>query len=672
MKFRLLCAPLLLVLTFTAAAADPKDNQIENVRRVPPLGVKVSEKDRAELQAGLASLATQMQVLREQLRTQPKLLELLPDVEIFHKAVRVALTYDEFSKSNEIATARALLKTGYERALALKQGRTPWLTTNGLVVRGFTSKIDGSVQPYGVVLPEACPGCAPFRLDIWFHGRGETLSELNFIAGRQKDPGQFTPAKTIVLHVYNRFCNPARFAGETDVFEALDHVKKWQPVDEDRILVRGFSMGGASCWDFATHHAWRWAAANPGAGFSETADFLKVFQSEDLKPQPWEQKLWRLYDATDYAINIFNVPTVAYSGEDDKQKQAADMMEKAMAAEGLKLTHIIGPKTGHKYEPNAKKQVEELVDAAAAKGRNPVPTQVKFTTFTLRYNKMAWVEVDGLEEHWERGRVDAELNKDGNSIKATTKGVTAVTFAFDAGKYPLDPKKPATILIDGQKLSAPGATGAFAAHFRKENGKWQAVQLPASSNPGPALAKRHGLQGPIDDAFMDSFMFVRPTSAALNPKVGAWVRGEMQHAITHWRQQFRGDARVKDDSVVTDADIAAHNLVLWGDPQSNKLLARIADKLPVKWGANGLVVAGKTYDAGSHVPVLIYPNPLNPRRYVVINSSFTYREYDYLNNARQTPKLPDWAVVDISKPVTSRFPGDIAAAGFFGEKWDVK
>ena len=85
-----------------------------------------------------------------------------------------------------------------------------------------------------------------------------------------------------------------------------------------------------------------------------------------------------------------------------------------------------------------------------------------------------------------------------------------------------------------------------------------------------------------------------------------------------------------------------------------------------------LVVNGKTYDATEHAPILVFPNPLNPGRYVVLNSSFTFREYDYLNNARQTPKLPDWAVIDITKPVTPRAPGGIAAAGFFGEHWEWK
>jgi hypothetical protein len=70
-------------------------------------------------------------------------------------------------------------------------------------------------------------------------------------------------------------------------------------------------------------------------------------------------------------------------------------------------------------------------------------------------------------------------------------------------------------------------------------------------------------------------------------------------------------------------------------------------------------------------PVLIYPNPLNPKHYIVINSGFTYREYDYLNNARQTPKLPDWAIVDVDTPPNSRFPGKVVDANFFGEKWEL-
>ncbi len=655
-----------LVLAAAAFADGPADNVAEKVRPIPPPGIVVPEKDRAELQAGLDALGREIEALRA---APAKQAALLPDVEILHKAVRYALEGGEFFKTNEIKSAKDLLWLGMERAAQLKAGAAPWLTSTGLVVRGYPSRVDGSVQPCGLVVPPAPAGGAPYRLDIWFHGRGETLSEVNFLAGRLKDSGQFTPPGAIVLHVYNRYCNAARLAGETDVFEAMDLVKRTYPVDPNRIVVRGFSMGGASCWGFATHHAWMWAAAAPGAGFSETADFLKVFQDETLKPSPWEQKLWRLYDATEYAANVFNVPLVAYSGEIDRQKQAADMMETAMAAEGLKLTHIIGPATAHKYEPGAKARVEAFVDAAAAKGRDPMPPKVRFTTFTLRYNRMAWVVVDALEQHWERARVDAELDSQEQTIRATTKGVTALSFVFDQGRVPFSGKAPIAIVLDGRILAPPrGFADARAAHFRKAGAEWEAVAAVDTAS----LAKRHGLQGPIDDAFMDSFLIVRPTGPAMNTNVAAWVSGEMGRAVTEWRRQFRGNVRIKDDAAVTDADLAAHNLVLWGDPRSNQLLARIVARLPVRWDAGGVAVGARTFPSESHVPALIFPNPLNPKRYVVLNSGFTWREYDYLNNARQTPKLPDWAVVDIRSPVTSRAPGAIAAAGFFGERWEVK
>jgi hypothetical protein len=102
------------------------------------------------------------------------------------------------------------------------------------------------------------------------------------------------------------------------------------------------------------------------------------------------------------------------------------------------------------------------------------------------------------------------------------------------------------------------------------------------------------------------------------------------------------------------------------------VLAKVIAKLPIQWTKDKLVANGKTYDAAHHAPILVYPNPLNPKRYIVINSSFTYREYDYLNNARQIAKLPDWAVIDLNQPKTPRAPGGILAADFFDEAWQWK
>jgi hypothetical protein len=198
----------------------------------------------------------------------------------------------------------------------------------------------------------------------------------------------------------------------------------------------------------------------------------------------------------------------------------------------------------------------------------------------------------------------------------------------------------------------------------EKGGRWAWVRSPEA-----AAGKRPGLCGPIDHAFMDKFVFVRPTGKPLNDKVGAWARGELDHAVGFWRKVFRGEAPVKDDTALTDADIANSNLVLWGDPSSNAVLKRIADKLPVRWDAYSLTFAGTSYAAAHHAPVLIFPNPLNPAKYVVLNSGPTFREDALLNNSQQIPKLPDWAIIDLNTPPNGKWPGEVKAAGFFDEQW---
>ena len=103
----------------------------------------------------------------------------------------------------------------------------------------------------------------------------------------------------------------------------------------------------------------------------------------------------------------------------------------------------------------------------------------------------------------------------------------------------------------------------------------------------------------------------------------------------------------------------------------NRLMARVMDKLPLRWTADQVELGEARFKAASHVPVSIYPNPLNPRRYVVLNSGFTFREFDYLNNARQVPKLPDYAVINVDVPPSPAAPGGVVKAGFFGENWEL-
>lgn len=659
-------------------ADGPADNNPETVRRIPKLGVEVPADRQAALAAGLKDLRADIDAVRK--LNKPSANELLPDIEIFHKAVNDALVYQEFFDPKEIDAAGPLLAEGRARAQVLLRNESPyWTKQTGLVVRGFVSKLDGSVQPYGLVIPESYDVKRPegFRCDVWLHGRGETLSELNFLKDRMNNVGTISPRDVIVLHPYGRYSNAFKFAGEVDVFEALASTQKRYRVDPTRVAMRGFSMGGAGAWHLAVHHPDRWFAANPGAGFSETPDFLRVFQKETLKPTAWERTLWQWYDCPVWVGNLQSLPTIAYSGELDSQKQAADVMAAAMESQGMQLRHIVAPDTKHAVAPEAKEEIERRLVELDSYGLTL--DRVDFATCTLRYAKHSYVTIDELTEHWKLGRIQVSLN---GEARFSAKGITAFT-VDSLPTYTLDNEGIEVIVEEG----LPGAAAddpnseeyslgsiplqsdrsyKFSAH--KIGDRWHLG--PRTNETG--LRKKPGLTGPIDDAFFESFLFVAPTGKALNEQAGAWSTSELARAKEHWRRHFRGVARTKDDKQVTPDDIARHNLILWGDPGSNSVLAQIADKLPIKWTAEQIQAGNSSFPASNHALVAIYPNPLNPKKYVVLNSSFTFREFAYLNNARQVPMLPDWAVVDLSTPPNTVWPGKIVAADFFNERWQLK
>ncbi len=655
MKFRVAAA-----LLFTASLALSAQTPPPPAKRLPPAGVAIPADARTELAAGAAALRDEIDGMALELAAARDLgPKILPDVEIFHKAVDWALRYDEFFDAKQVAIARRLLAEGHARLEQLRVGAAPWLEADGLIVRGYRSKIDGSVQPYGLVVPKSL-GPAPHPLMVWLLGRGDKRSELAFLAEREGGPPQLAPSNTIILIPYGRFCNATKFAGEMDVFEAMDAVRTNYSIDPDRILVAGFSMGGASTWHLATHHAGLWCGASPGAGFAETAIYTKALEPGKEPRTWWEQKLWHWTNATDYAGNLFNCPTIAYSGEIDPQKQSADLMEQAMAVEGLKLERLIGPQTAHKYHPETKEVLTTRLNQLIAKGRDPLPAEVKLTTYTLRYPGESWVRVAGLERHWERADVDARV--EGNTLFVKTHNVTALQFV-----WPEDINTGiGRAIIDGQELSEQELTP----YMVRERGQWHSEAAPQdSSRPPSAVTKSIGLTGPIDDAFMSSFLFVRPTGRPLNAKLGQWVDGELAHAKKMWRDIFRGDAPIKDDRAVDADDIYNANLVLWGDPSSNRVLAQILDRLPIKWNGRQIEFRGKTYDAAVHAPIFIFPNPLNTWRYVVINSGIDFRDEAYGTNSLQTPKLPDYAIVDLREAPGPRWPGKIVDAGFFDESW---
>jgi predicted esterase len=651
---------VLLAASFTLAD-DAKDLlPIKPIPRVlPPKGLDIGKEERDKLEARLAALA---QAIKDAKLDK----ELGPDVEVYPKAVRWAIDFDEFyDAKKDITKAHAALDTAQKRLDAIKAGKPPWPEQRGLLVRGYRSDIDDSVQPYGLHIPANLDLTKPVPLLIWLHGRGDKETDLHFIANRERSKGEFAPDWCITLHPYGRGTIGFKFAGEIDVLDAIESVKKRYKIDEDRIALAGFSMGGAGAWHIGAHYADRFCVVHAGAGFVETAKYNRL--TPDKYPPSYEQKLWGWYDVPCYTRNLFNVPVIAYSGENDKQKQAADLMAEAFKAEGRELRHIIGPGVEHKYEAKAKEQVLKEIKAAVDKGREKWPKKVSVQTRTLRYNRMHWVEINQMGTQWEEASVDASLVGE-QTVELKARNVSMFTLYpthalfFGGAKY----------VINGQTVeTAPtrNAIGVLTRRFQLINEKWTLTHEPPDG-------KSHALSGTIDDAFMDPFIMIMASKRSSNERFNRWLDFEFKHTCERWRAVFRGDPRVVDEDKMDIPAFKRFNIVFWGEPGSHAWLkiamAHAENSLPVGWADGQITVGRHIFDGRSNVLTFLARNPFIPSKYLVLNSGPTFREGHDRTNSQQTPKLPDWAIIGLDKDPDALSPGQIKAAGFFDEGWKME
>jgi pimeloyl-ACP methyl ester carboxylesterase len=552
------------------------------------------------------------------------------DVAICTKAVEYALKYRELYRPEGAVPAERVLTLAEERLTELEHGTASWVdlgaavgNSNGNIVRGYLSPIDGSPQPYGLELPEQTPPPgtkAP--LYVWLHGRGAAQTDVHFIRLRSSShpdaKGEFQPSDGgIVLHPFGRQCVGYKNAGALDVLHAIEHVKQQYEIDVDRIVLMGFSMGGAGTWSIGSHFPEPWAAIHAGAGFAETQFFYddelrrgdgpsgefgepslpppegpihgSVHVSMDTLPH-YEKLLWGEGDATCYVRNLFNIPYVlAYSGEHDRQIQASRVMEQAFAEEGQHLPHIIGPGMGHAYHQDSRREIMRRLESYVRQGRDTNPDRVTLQTRTLRYgNKCHWLRLLGLAEHWRDARIDAtrvdythtEVLSETTRLIVTTNGnVTKFSAA------PFAEMGAATIVVDGQIVPPPGLTAPIHTATLQKQPNSAAVWewcLPLGYEehrdaPLPPICKTVGLQGPIDDAFMAPFIVITPSGSTRHaPLVDKWVEFETLHFLRRWEAVFRGTPRVLRDDEINQDQLRRFNLILFGRILSlNPLIPRV-------------------------------------------------------------------------------------------------
>src|SRR5262249_33745649 len=153
--------------------------------------------------------------------------------------------------------------------------------------------------------------------------------------------------------------------------------------------------------------------------------------------------------------------------------------------------------------------------------------------------------------------------------------------------------------------------------------------------------------------------------APWNGAHAAWAGWTLERFAAEFDKWMRGKVLVVNDTDVTSEMMFEKNLILFGDPGSNAVLAKISERLPVRWTKSAIEVTGQKYDPATHGVSLIYPNPLAPRKYVVVNSGHTFHAADFENsNAWLFPRLGDIAVQKYEKLESGGYKEEVIWADF--------
>jgi hypothetical protein len=282
------------------------------------------------------------------------------------------------------------------------------------------------------------------------------------------------------------------------------------------------------------------------------------------------------YDAVDYSLNAFNTPTVGYGGEIDAQLQASVNIREQLTAEGfrfqqdgpfrwvtsdLRTLFLIGPKTAHSWHPESRAESNVFI-RKALETADRIPDRVRFVTYTTRFNKAWWLTVTGLDKTYTRAEVDATRSHGGETYTLTTKNVSRLELEASAGAF----------TIDGRTIKA-GANPSFV----KSGSEWT---LASNTNSGSGRFTGCRDQSTTHSSTRSS-VCVRPEPRGIQVS-REWSAKTLEVFSTNFAKWLRGDVRVKDDARVEASDIADYNLILFGDPGSNSVIAKVIGQLPIR------------------------------------------------------------------------------------------
>lgn len=544
------------------------------------------------------------------------------------------------------ATAGAvqeLVQQGLDALDRLDKGRPYYAQKGKLTDLAYIADCDGTVQPYYLHLPENYDPSQDWPLIVFLHGYVPSISVLDpWVLG--EDVCQIAEDNGCILLIpYGRRNTDFQGVGEVDVLAATDQVKSIYSIDEGRVYISGVSMGGMGAWNMALRHPGMYAAACPMSGHTDMHVWWRGVLpnwpvSRDDIP-PFRRFLVEWDNPVDLVMNGRNQPMFVQHGELDRLIPVTQSRTMVQAAADLGIDIKFHEFTGESHYiywelPCFKNAWGWVKDFAL----EPGPERITYKTYSLEYDTSYWLQIADFIQWGRPATVDCRVTDGGAGLTITTDNIRLLK--IDVQQAPLQKIEDFDVVLNGKPMQAR-ATANWDLYVPCNNTAVEERDWPPR--------KRKGLCGPVEEVFDTAFVVVAGLSG--DAKQDEHNATNAVQWATEWDQFADGLPRLMTDADVTDEDISKYNLVLFGTPKTNSVLARIADKLPIRIGEGPgdagaatpcYTVGGKTYEGQNLGLVMCYPNPLAPERYVAIYSGELYGKKCGINHKHDL--IPDFIV----------------------------
>jgi hypothetical protein len=479
------------------------------------------------------------------------------------------------------------------------------------MVRGMRvvrSRIDGNLLFYTVVLPRGYDPAKRYPLVVPLHSGASIIWRADRASWFGKPSTDLRTARqepAILIDPCGRGNNCYVGLGETAVLDAIHDACRHYAVDRDRSNIGGASMGGTGAYRLGAFHPDLFAAIHSLTGWPNyCVPVSGAYYPNGVLDNVCNTGVCLWYEPGDIVHQGKKIAT--------NHEWIDGLASRAKKYPGS-FPHVVfkDPKGGHGI-------IDREMQADGWKwirrqARVRYPRRVLYQTWWLRYDGAFWAHLDTIEGSAAPARIEAELRDDG---VLRVQIVNADRFHLDLAKPLVGARKEVAVAINGgEAIKAPAGKVVY---FARTGGKWA---VSAKRYP-PGLVKKHGLSGPVMDLFMgEPVLMVYGTLKSTDKARGQKM---IDDAVTRLFGPPDGGGVLhsgferKADKDVSQDDISEKNLVLFGTPQTNQVLKKIANKLPVRFLEDGVEIAGKSYRGRDVGLVMVYPNPLNPERYVLL------------------------------------------------------